>query len=759
MILGIVSVLALFFISTQKNLINTELRSRAAAIAKNFAHSCQYPVLLEDLGALEHSTRIILKEQDVVFVQIRTAAGQVLIERGRIVVSEQDLLQGSKMPPVRGGHSEVSLIEKDNLLLLFIPIWKPSDENLSFFEQTGEQPEGLPIASAVIGFSLDRSRQLLIQSVGSILLITVAVAMVGIAVALLTVQYLVRPLKPLMTATREICSGNFSYYVEPSSKDELGVLARSFNEMARTLENNRRALDEYSSELERKVRERTEELTRREEDLVSILENNPTGIVLEDEETGRISWVNSNALSMLKGTREEMEGRVFHDHLRYSTVPAKEAVQGAAGLNSWLVAVDGQEIPVLSSETHVTFNVRKHILHAFFDITEYKKLEAQLLHAQKMAAIGTLAGGIAHDFNNILQAISSYGQFILIKESVSRQTQHCLSRIEDSVAKGAALIRQLLTFSRKIESRLVPLDLNEELQRVSDLFERTLPKRISIELDLCQDIRRINADALQLEQILMNFAVNARDAMPRGGKLVFATRIMKVDESCAGSYLGIQPGHYVRLSVTDSGMGMEKETVEHIFEPFYTTKEVGKGTGLGLAMVYGIVKNHGGYIYCTSAPNRGTTFDVFLPVLDREPAREQIRELRELERNGGSETILLVDDDELIRIVGKEMLASHGYSVVMADCGEDALEIYRSERIDLVILDMEMPGMGGFQCLQKLMNIDRNAKVIVASGYVDDVINEKVQKAGAKGFIGKPYQLGRLLSGIRKSLDQKGYVS
>jgi len=754
MILAIVSVLALFFISTQKTLIETELRSRAVALAKNFAALCEYPVLLEDLPALEQTTQVFMNEQDVVFVQIRTAAGQVLLDQSVAGFPEKIRVEGIDRGSHKDGHPKISLSENSNLLLLSVPIVKPSDQDLSLLDQPREHSEGHLIAGAVIGFSLDRSRKLLVQSIASILLITLAVALVGIAVALLTVQHLVKPLKPLMTATREISSGNFSYYVESYSNDEFGVLAGSFNDMARTLESNRKALDEYSRELERKVRERTEELSRREEDLASILENNPTGIVLEDEETGRIGWVNSNALIMLAGTREEIEGRLFHDHLRCTDAPFKGAGQSTATLESWLITMDGMKIPVLSSETHVTYKVRRHILHAFFDITNYKKLEAQLLQAQKMGAIGTLAGGIAHDFNNILQGILGNAQLGLLKEPVSEYTRRCLTEIGNSVAKGASLIRQLLTFSRKIESRLRPLDLNTELEKISDLFRRTLPKMISIELDLCKNIRTINADSLQLEQIMMNFAVNARDAMPGGGRLVFATRTLRVDEAYAGSHVGIEPGNYVCLSVSDSGSGIEKEAVEHIFEPFYTTKEVGKGTGLGLAMVYGIVKNHGGYIYCSSVPNQGTTFDVFFPVLEGETAQEQTTQLQGPACRGGNEIVLLVDDDEVIRLVGEEMLSSQGYSVLMAERGEEAIEIYGKERIDLVVLDIEMPGMGGFQCLQELRRIDPMAKVIVASGYNDVGMNKKAKEAGAADFIGKPYQFNHMLSRVRKCLDQ-----
>jgi two-component system cell cycle sensor histidine kinase/response regulator CckA len=247
------------------------------------------------------------------------------------------------------------------------------------------------------------------------------------------------------------------------------------------------------------------------------------------------------------------------------------------------------------------------------DTTARRQLETALMHAQKMGAVGTLAGGWAHDFNNLLQGIQGYTELLLLDKPAGDNDYTELQEISKAAGRGAELTRQLLTFSRKVESRLRPVNLNREVLNVTQLLRRTIPKMIRIELRLAPELRQVNADANQIEQVLMNLAVNANDAMPGGGRFAIETANVTLDEKYCMMHEGARPGEHVLLSVTDTGCGMDKETLEHIFEPFYTTKGVGKGTGLGLAMVYGIVKNHWGYITCSSKLGTGTPFKIYLP--------------------------------------------------------------------------------------------------------------------------------------------------
>jgi len=405
------------------------------------------------------------------------------------------------------------------------------------------------------------------------------------------------------------------------------------------------------------------------------------------------------------------------------------------------------------------------LIHIVRDITNRKKseedkarLEQQLLQAQKMEAVGTLAGGVAHDFNNVLQVVLGYSELILEDEELPRRYKADLLRINESAARGADLVQRLLTFSRKTEINPLPTNLNRRINEMRKMLERTIPKMIDIQLILAADLAPVDADPTQLDQILMNLALNARDAMPDGGKLVIETANIILDAEYSRNHLGTRSGQHVLLTVSDTGTGMGKDTLEHIFEPFFTTKEIGKGTGLGLAMVYGIVQQHGGHIWCYSEPGKGTTFKIYLPALVSGEDIEQTR-LGPMPR-GGSETILLVDDEEDIRDLGSRILKKAGYKVIAVSNGKQALEVYqrRGNEIALVMLDLIMPEMGGKQCLEGLLSLNSSVKVVVASGYSGDGPTKDVFAAGAKGFVNKPYDVRKVLEVVRRVLDAE-YVT
>jgi len=390
------------------------------------------------------------------------------------------------------------------------------------------------------------------------------------------------------------------------------------------------------------------------------------------------------------------------------------------------------------------------------DVTQEVALEAQLLQAQKMEAVGTLAGGIAHDFNNLLQVIQGYTEVLLHDTNHEQSGYEPLKKIHGSAKRGAELTSQLLTFSRKVQSERRPLDLNQEVEQVKNLLERTIPKMIEIELYLSKTDAIVSADPVQVEQALMNLAVNAMDAMPEGGKIILETEKAVLDEQFCKVHLGAKPGEYVLLSISDTGHGMDKEILDHVFEPFYTTKEVGKGTGLGLAMVYGIVKTHEGYILCYSELDSGTTFKIYLPALVQSGHWREAGEGDD-QLKGGDETILLVDDEKYIRELGVELLTDVGYEVFTATDGEGALQLYRKEqrRIDLVILDLVIPGMGGKKCYEEILKINPQAKILIVSGYSVNGPGKEAMEAGAKGFVGKPFDVSHLLETVRDILDEE----
>ena len=393
---------------------------------------------------------------------------------------------------------------------------------------------------------------------------------------------------------------------------------------------------------------------------------------------------------------------------------------------------------------------------AIRDISRLKNLEAQLLQAQKMEAIGTLAGGIAHDFNNLLQIVLGYSQIILDSKKEGDIDNQAIKQIYQAGERGAELVKSLMTFSRKAEIQPKPVNLNEQVEQLNNMLARTFPPMIEIERILHPDLAAINADPTQVDQVLVNLAVNAKDAMHDEGKLSIKTANVILDDMYCSAHTGIKPGPYVLLTVSDTGQGMDKECLGHIFEPFFTTKEEGKGTGLGLATVYGIVKHHNGSIDCESQPGHGTTFNIYLPSI---PTREQVSEkiTEETSAKGGTETLLFVEDEKALRVMIGRILTRAGYTVMTACDGKEALDFYKREgtKISLVILDLMMPKMGGQKCLEEILMIDPKAKVLIATGVsLDDERTALATKFGAKGSIHKPYDTTRLLRAVRDVLDK-----
>jgi CheY-like chemotaxis protein len=343
-------------------------------------------------------------------------------------------------------------------------------------------------------------------------------------------------------------------------------------------------------------------------------------------------------------------------------------------------------------------------------------------------------------------------------ESKPLQDREMLATIQKAARHAEELTRQLLTFSHKIESKPVPLNLNVEIRETCRLLERTLPKMIQIETRLNEDLSIVEVDKVQLEQVIMNLGINAGHAMPDGGRLTIETDDVVLTKPSPTGDGDTAAGRYVLLTLTDTGIGMDDQTQQYIFDPFFTTRETGSGTGLGLAMVYGIVSGHGGWITCESAPGKGTTFRIYFPAAGLVQIDRTV-DVPKIAGVGGSETILIVDDEPVVRSLGRRLLERFGYTVLEAASGEEGLEIYhrRGPEIALVILDLNMPGMGGANCLAHLMEEDKSVRVIIASGYSPDANVTASLKQGALGFVTKPYQLEDMLNLIRDVLDPSAF--
>mgnify|MGYP001136909649 CR=1 FL=1 len=396
------------------------------------------------------------------------------------------------------------------------------------------------------------------------------------------------------------------------------------------------------------------------------------------------------------------------------------------------------------------------------DITERKtaemergRLQSQLLQSQKMESVGRLAGGVAHDLNNMLVAILGYGELLMADAGLEDRHKRRVELMHQAGLRSKNLVSQLLAFSRKQTLQVESLDISQVISDFIQLLEKTIREDIEMLYTLSPGLPSINADRSQLEQVILNLAVNAQDAMPEGGRLTIETGVADLDENYASHHFGISPGRYVKLVVSDTGIGMDRETQEQIFEPFFTTKKPGEGTGLGLATVYGIVKQHQGSIWVYSELGQGTTFKIFLPATGPAQAGSTTAVQASQVQTGGLETVLVVEDDDMVRELAVSMLQDQGYTVLSAASGQECLELLNSHegRIDLMLTDVIMPDMNGKTLFERVVRHDPDIRVLFMSGYTDNVISHHGVLDNGVAFLQKPFSFQDLSLKVREVLD------
>jgi PAS domain S-box-containing protein len=507
-------------------------------------------------------------------------------------------------------------------------------------------------------------------------------------------------------------------------------------------------------------RKRTEEaLQQSEERYRSLVENTRDGYFVCDIHTGGFQFLNQRMCDLLGYTHEEALQLTLwnvlakNDHSIMRTLI--ESQQAGPRTNTdpgSFIALrkQGTQFRAEISAALVTFKEKPAIQGLLRDVTEKERLHAKLQQAQRLESVGTLAGGLAHDFNNLLMAIQGNASLALTKLETSHPIYEKVKNITTYVEDASELTKQLLGFARGGKYEVKATQLNDLIQKTAQMFGRT-KKEITIRIQPQHNLLTVAVDRGQIEQVMLNLLVNAWQAMPNGGQIYIQTSNVALDSTYAKAY-NVKPGEYAKISVTDTGIGMDKAVQNKIFEPFFTTKERGRGTGLGLASAYGIIKNHDGIINIYSEKGKGSTFTVYLPATDAEKivaVKSDISPLR------GTETVLLVDDEDIILNVAAELLEELGYRTCKARNGHEAIEIYlkQQDKIDVVILDMIMPGMSGGETYDKIRQINPEVKTLLASGYSLDGKASQILRSGCNGFIQKPFNLEELSCKLREVLD------
>ena len=584
--------------------------------------------------------------------------------------------------------------------------------------------------------------------------------------------------------------GIHRYLTKPwNDEDLLFQVRQALKEYDLVVENQRlldltkkqnQELNGLNLRLELRVVERTKEIIRAKQEWESTVNSLPQLIFLIDHQ-GSILRTNRTVERWNFAPRGDIKGCQIHDlfhpgcsdsgcYLEKFWLRARqELTQGRpaeceAEDPIWKCYLEIQVAPILSSR-YAADNSSEYSVVVVQDITDRKRaqkeiadLGEQLRQSQKMEAIGRLAGGIAHDFNNLLTLIKGYAHLSLLELKENDPLKDSIEGIKKASERAADLTRQLLAFSRRQVMEMKVLDLNTLLRDLDKMLRRVIGENIELGTRLADDLGRVKADPGQLEQVILNLAVNARDAMPSGGKLTIETANVEMDEAFARAHIEVSPGRYVQLAVRDTGVGMTPEVQERVFEPFFTTKEKGKGTGLGLSMVYGIVKQSGGNIWLDSAPGQGTTFRIYLPRVD-EPVEELAEKgaekgaAEDLPR--GPETVLVVEDDPEVLELSVRILNRQGYRVWQAVNGVEALRIceQHKEPIDLMLTDVVMPQMGGKELAEKVQPLRPQMKVLFTSGYMDDAVVHKGILNSGSHFLQKPFSPTVLAHKVREVLD------
>jgi PAS domain S-box-containing protein len=563
-------------------------------------------------------------------------------------------------------------------------------------------------------------------------------------VALLFARRVSRALNRLVAGTKKIAAGEYEAKLPEQPYQELASLAESMAFMARA------------------VQEREARVVKNEEKLTTTLQSIGEGVVSLDT-AGRVDHINREAEKMIGVSRDKAKGMPAADFFRVrdengSLVDcdwANARMPGSMEETYYLEGARHSHRPVMISGAPIVDASGAHqgAVWVFRDVSERHRIEEQLRHSQKMETVGRLAGGVAHDFNNMVAGIISATEALSMKIRERPDLFKYVLIIAEAADRAADLTRKLLDFSRKGKAMSTPVDVHQSIQLVLDILKRSVGPAVRIETRLEADVSTMVGDPTQLQNALLNLAINAKDAMPAGGVLTISTVNVEMDEkACTSAQVSLKPGMYIRINVCDTGEGMEPEVEAKIFEPFFSTKPQGQGTGLGLPAVYGMTREHGGAVTVYSRPGQGSCFSLYLPAT-RTNVSAGIRLGCDLPLDGTGIRVLVVDDERMIRDLLADILGDMGFSVLSAASGRSALDIYRRRwrEIDLVLMDVIMPEMSGRQAFEAMRHINPQAKVIFTSGFSHEAGRGSLEKMGAAGFLAKPYKMADLMKVLRQA--------
>jgi two-component system cell cycle sensor histidine kinase/response regulator CckA len=727
--------------------IPSELESKASQILKQKASSIVHMTARNLSRAGRLTERATVEEawggaklnQDVTFLLLENDVGQILAS-----YNEEKALR----LPFTLARKESFVSSDGNVFVTSAPVIQ-GDRNAAY---------------VYLGLSLENLKEEIRWSRTTIAIVSIIIFILSVAAVYGISILAMAPLTDMVKTVEQIARGNFSRRAGVFSQDEIGHLAKSFNLMVDKLEATRRELQYGNRTLETRVAERTKELIAeinerklaetKVREQAALLDVSRDAIIVRDPQDTILFW-NKGAENLYGWIAEGTLGRKATPLLQENPIIFKEAINAVMQKGQWRSEIthknrNGKEITVESRWTLMNnmMGVPKSVLVVNTDITEKKQLEKQFLRAQRMESIGTLAGGIAHDLNNVLAPILMSVQMFK-KKLMDDQSQRIIGSLESSAKRGADMVKQVLTFARGVEGEHGVLQPKHLVREMESIVKETFPKSIEIHTDIPKDLWTLFGDATQLHQVLLNLCVNARDAMPEGGKLTLAAENAYLEKESNSNGFEAKAGRYIALKVRDTGSGIPQDVLDKIFEPFFTTKEVGKGTGLGLSTVHSIVKSHSGMVKVKSELGKGTEFIVYLPALESGDVAMTTERKGDLP-TGDGELVLVVDDEAAVCQITRATLESYGYRGLSAKDGREAIEVYYRNRgeIKCVITDMMMPMMGGEEVIKTIRGLNDAVKIIASSGFVKDSIDIKALQVEA--FLPKPYTADKLL----KVLDE-----